>query len=339
MIQTKYFPILKWKKGEQCALKELHVNEGSFIPVIEITEDELKPSDFFNTLETCYSGSIYFDTVRCDDENRSILKIYTEYASQHCINAYPLIYANDVFDLFNYIAGITTRIAVKIPVPDDFDSVPNSTLISYLKNNMTNKIVDLFLDASEVINNKDANLSFASYKALLSSISSEFTRFNQIVICLTSFPEKLEIEAGETTKYTRYDIKIFKKLNELYPNYNLGYSDYGVTKFTDTELDFRLMKYGPLPKIKYTTTDKYIVLKGQKDRQRGIYLRSSIDMAKEIVESDYFSGKDFSYGDLCIYEKATSSNSKPGSSANWVTYNANHHLVFVMEQLSNPDVI
>jgi len=202
-----------------------------------------------------------------------------------------------------------------------------------------NHEINLILDAGEVIDSRTANNTFDSYKRTLSDNIKLLCTFENITICLTSFPEDLRVESGEDMTYKRYDILIFKKLIEEFKdselNEKLQYSDYGVTKFTETDLDFSKMKYGILPKVKYTTNTDYIIKKAEKDRRNNIFTRSIIDITKEIVNSKYFFGKEFSYGDKCIYEKAYSANVKPGNPQQWVTYCANHHLAVVMEQLSN----
>lgn len=338
MQNILYFPILKWKKGEQIALKELPIgNKRQLNPVIELVDD-MTPSFFFQTLKECYNEAIYIDTIRCD-ENRELLNSMIDYANENGIDARPVLYPDDIFEFYEEIADKSSHLAIKIPVPEDFEGNTYDSILNHINEHQNECVIDVFLDAGEVISNKEANISFASYKSLLNKIETDIDLFNNVIICLTSFPEKLDVETGGTSTYRRYDIKIFEKLRELYPNHELKYSDYGVTKFTETELDFSMMKYGVLPKIKYTTNDQYIVLKGEKDRARGITVRSTIDMAREIVSSNYFSGKKFSFGDATIYEKANTPDAKPGNSTNWVTYCTNHHLAFVMEQLSNLDGI
>ncbi len=333
MSTASYYPILKWKKGEQIALKELAIGDSEFIPVLELVDD-IAPASFFSTLKECFRGAIYIDTIRCD-ENRILLNSMIDYANSNGIDARPLLYPDDVYEFYDELAEKTSYLAFKISVPEDFDGISYDTIAEYITEHEYNCAIDIFLDAEEVLNNKDASVAFTSYKSQLDKIDIDSEIINKVVICLTSFPEKLDMEAGGTVAYKRYDIKIFEKLNELYPKYELAYSDYGVTKFTESELDFSRMKFGILPKIKYTTNNEYIVLKGEKDRSRGLVVRSVIDMAREIVGSSYYSGKEFSYGDSAIYEKATLHNSKPGGSTQWVTYCSNHHLTFVMKQLSN----
>ena len=326
-----YFPILKWKVGEQRALKELQV-KGPFFPVIQIV-DAQEPSDFFNSLHAVYEGPIYFDTVLCGDEDLCILKSYIQFALNNSINAWPFIYINDLSADIDEVLAISNRAAISIQIPESFDGPTNKSIIEHVIS--LHKEFDLFCDSGEVIDRTKANLIFASYKELLNNNSDLIGRFKNIVICLTSFPEQLNVESGETEHFDRYDFKMFillyEKFKEAFPQ--LSYSDYGVTKFTDTELDFRKIKY-ILPKVKYTTDKEYIVHKGAKNRMQSGFSRSYIDISKEIFHSDYYMGKNFSFGDFNICEKACSSGAKPGNATNWVSYCANHHLTVVMEQLS-----
>lgn len=333
MKDISYYPILKWRKGEQCALKELTINTTNFIPIIEIV-DEMTPDNFFCTLRECYNGPVYIDTLKCDD-SREILNSFIDYAVDNDIDVSPLLYPDDIFEFYEDFAKRVSNIAVKIPIPEDFEGISNDDIISHIFETNQDCLIDLILDAGEVITKNNVNNAFSAYKTQLNKIDINSEIYNKIIICLTSFPEKLDVDAGETASFKRYDFKIFGKLMEIYNDEKLAYSDYGVTKFTESEMDFSMMQYGVLPKIKYTTENVYYVLKGKKDHIRKVFTRSYIDMAQEIVNSNYYSGRDFSYGDAAIYEKATSHKPKPGGSTQWVTYCASHHLTFVMKQLSN----
>lgn len=326
-----YYPILKWKKGEQEALKKLNGLPQNFYPIIEITE-LCTPNNFFGVLKTCFDAPIYFDTNKYGSE---CINDFIVYIKQSNIQAYPVLYLDNLFD---DTITIPNKFAVKIPIPVDFEG-PSFEEILNLLSSYQNHEINLILDAGEVIDSRTANNTFDSYKRTLSDNIKLLCTFENITICLTSFPEDLRVESGEDMTYKRYDILIFKKLIEEFKdselNEKLQYSDYGVTKFTETDLDFSKMKYGILPKVKYTTNTDYIIKKAEKDRRNNIFTRSIIDITKEIVNSKYFFGKEFSYGDKCIYEKAYSANVKPGNPQQWVTYCANHHLAVVMEQLSN----
>ena len=115
---------------------------------------------------------------------------------------------------------------------------------------------------------------------------------------------------------------------------NIAFSDYGVTKFTDSEIDFSKVGGRILPKVKYTTKESYLVYKGKRDWDKGDWIVSARDMAKTVVASKNFYGKDFSYGDNEIYNISASS-TRLGSNQDWVAYCANHHIAVVVDELSN----
>ncbi|MGY0372309.1 beta family protein [Clostridium sp. JNZ J1-5] len=57
-------------------------------------------------------------------------------------------------------------------------------------------------------------------------------------------------------------------------------------------------------------------------------------MCDNIINSSFFYGKDFSYGDKLIHEKAIEKN-KPGGNKDWVTISTVHHITAILKQLSN----
>lgn len=324
-----YYPILKWKKGEQEALKSLK-NQKNFYPIIEIF-DEYSPAKFFAELKTYCNTPIYFDLNKFDID---CINDFVNYTALNNIPAYPIFYPDDLIN--NTL--LSSKFAVKIPIPVDFEGPTFEEILNILSSYPKHNI-NLILDAGEVIDSRTANITFDLYYRIISNNIDILCDFENITICLTSFPAQLNIDSGEDMAYKRFDFLIFQKLFEEFIdsalNDKIQYSDYGVTKFTDTELDFSKMRYGILPKIKYTTKTQYIVKKGEKDRRQNIFTRSYIDISKEIVNSPYFFGEQFSYGDKCIYEKSHLPNAKPGNAKQWVTYCTNHHLTVLMEQLSN----
>lgn len=336
MKTIKYYSVVKWKIGERKALEHLRNKSNNFTPIIELVTDE-GAAAFFASLAPVHTGSILLDTIHCGYEHISILKSYITYAQNNGIDAMPVVYAEDI-DYLSEILQIAPKAAIKIPVPENFDSeLPNASLISELNNSCSPSQITLILDAGQVLERDAANRIYRDYKNILQNQILKSFVFEKIIICLTSFPEKLTVPpAGENCQLVRYDFRIFKQLYKTFsPSLTLAYGDYGVTKFTDSEIDFSLLKNGILPKVKYTTFDHYIVLKGKKNNLTKKYSRSYTDISKEIISSDYYLGKDYSFGDLDIYKRATGELG-PGNSTQWVTINANHHISVVLEQLSNP---
>lgn len=186
-----YYPILKWKKGEKIAIEHFDGNKQIFIPVIELI-DECTPNEFFEDLKLYHNGPIYFDTIKIDDESRNILKQFTQFVIDNHIAAFPILYVDDVYGL-NDIDEFEQlkHYGIKLSIPEDFEGPSNEEILSFIISNKKNKIIDLFLDADVIINKKEANSAFASYKEIIYRNQKQLSKFNQIIICLTSFPESL----------------------------------------------------------------------------------------------------------------------------------------------------
>ena len=327
---VEYFPILKWKKGEQIALSNLRVAENQMMPVIQII-DNVEPSLFFQELKTCFSGPIYFDTTNCakEGDSKSILHELIYYAKENNISAYPILKYGDLEDCHHKFE----KCGIYVPVPDNFDGDSFENIINKLNSYASTIKIDLFLDAGLIKTQQESNLIFPIYKSNLGTLS-KYSNFNKLIICLTSFPDSLTaLGSGETRDYERYDIEIFNKLREqddlISIKEKLHYADYGVTKYTESDIDFSKLSNRILPKVKYTVQDKYVVIKGSNRPHQITY----IDLAQKVVESNYYYGKNFSYGDEEIYNKAQGT-SNIGNNTNWVTYCCNHHIAAVLEQLS-----
>lgn len=337
-----YVPILKWKRGEREALKHLSDSQKeSITPIIELT-DYVEPEMIIDELKDCFPYPIYLDTIIADEEDRNYLISIIEEGQKNSLEIYPVCYIDDFADLTSKLCEHTNKLSVKIPVPEDIDGLSYRDTFSMLNEfkKQHSILLDIVLDLDFVSEKNIANRQYRDTKEVINNYLSGNELCNLIIISITSFPENLSsIPAGSKIGYSRFDFKIYKKLLENFDatdvTNRLIYSDYGVTKFTDSEIDFSKLRYGVLPKIRYTLDDSYLVLKGEKESKTRKLTKSYVDLAREIIESDYYYGENFSYGDMEIKERALGLNKKgPGSNTNWVTISANHHIAVVIEQLS-----
>ncbi|MBN1042546.1 hypothetical protein DVW07_10795 [Clostridium botulinum] len=341
-MKTNYIPILKWKKGEQVALSNLSAtHKQSITPLVELT-DLIEPHDFISTLQSCYDLPIYLDTdIASEDDSDYLVSILEESFKSDTV-IYPVIHYNNI-DIIDSLPE-TSIVAIKIGVPEEidgpsFDDIFDS--IKYLKSNKPSLNMDIILDLGLILNNSEANSQYRDVKNLLKDYFIGKNFFNSIIICATSFPENLsKVEAGEKILFKRFDYLIYKKILSNFQMLNkfFKYSDYGVTKFTDSDIDFSMMKYGILPKLKYTFEESYLLWKGKRKKLSKELEISYYDLAEELLNSKYYYGKSFSFGDLDIherYEKAKKKGTKKcGNGTTWVAISANHHIAVVIEQLS-----
>lgn len=332
-----YYPILKWKAGERTALKQTSVPNNLIIPIFEFVDDQsVEPIDFFNKVHDCCTGPFYFSTIRIDDNQKSILKNLTDYASQNSIRAYPILYPEDIdTGLVKSISEHVEYFGFVIPMPED--SISNYKIISKLLTYVDSKNINLFINAGTITENHEANIIAFAYKDFFNKEATVLAKFNNITYTACSIPEELSaVESGGIEFFPRYNFSIFTRLINDYKNNalinKLSYSDYGIAGISYTDFDPRKMKI--LPKIKYTTYDNYIVLKGKKNWTTSTLIKGYKELAREVVNSDYYFGKDFSYGDAEINEIANTQNSKTGNNCQWVGYNTNHHIAVIVSQLA-----
>lgn len=279
-MPVKYFPIIKWKAGEQTALSQLVCNSSTIMPVIQIVND-IEPKLFFQQLQAIFPYPVYIDTSAHDNEDTSctVLRDYIQTAQRNGIAAYPIIN----YQSLHYIPSGITNIAIYIPVPLNVGT-QLSTIIQEISSHTHGIGIDLFLNAGVVWEQHTTLISFA-YTSILSQLVSLPAKINNYIICLTSFPENIAgIPSAQSATFQRFDIQIFTTIRAYFSQikHRLHYSDYGVTKYTESDIDFSRLRNPILHKIKYTTDDLYFIMKGS-NNPRITY----IDLAKTLVSTPY----------------------------------------------------
>ena len=330
----RYYPVLKWKKGEQLALKNLtSEQQKGIMPIIELV-DPTSPEEFFNTLQGI-SCPVYIDTENIDSNEYEYLTSIVEQARENDKPVYPVIPVSLV-EAKTPKSSLLERCLFKIPVIPEEDEPNVGEIIEKIKA-LGVAEYGVILDIGPSVKREFLGLQRTALLTLLTSQKDFLLGTRAVIVCTSSFPSDIsDIGGGEERQYKRYDFSLFYRTvsalegDELL--HKLAYADYGVSKYTETELDFSRLRYGILPKIKYSTPTEYIVLKGK--RQQGILTISYKELAQTILNAPYYSGREFSYGDECIYNIANSAD-KSGNSTNWVTYCANHHIVLVLGQISS----
>ncbi len=335
----KFVPILKWKAGERSGLSNLNENvKETITPIIEIVDD-CSPEIVIKQLINSLNKSVYFDTCKIEDYGKSLLESLITTATSQDINCIPILYPYDLEDHFERFSSLSDTLAIKIELPVDISSPPAPSIIRAINAlNDNSKNFDLIIDIGNVENSREAARQYSEVcQTLLGSIDN-LEIFNNIIIASTSFPENISSIASDSiTEFERYDIQIFKKilfLEELeHLRGKLVYSDYGVTKYQDTEIDFSKMNSPIINKIRYTTDDKYILFKGKNKNLTNPIAVKFPELSARLVRSKYYYGKNFSNGDLEIYNRSNGSLG-PGNGTNWVATCINHHITVVVEQLS-----
>lgn len=345
-MPTKYVPILKWKSGEQNCLKNLSpAISDAIIPFIEVSTPSDSNTD--EAAEKKYSKLIHsFNTIWNDkplylyltedwynelDDVNQIPEIYRTFFENidhpQAIPAFDLtdeINISNAFKLSNE-NGICIRITV-----DNFEFL-NNILEKYIENSWitpgkTDLLIDLKYVDSEIYPKK------AALTTVLTDINNLST-YRNVIIASCSFPKDVSnLQSNIVNEFPRHEATIHNISQKLQQtlSFNYVYADYGPANLYDTPFIPGMI---PNFKIKYSTPDKYLVVKGFSIKKGGLDLINVVACCKLLMTHPQYSGATFSYGDQIISNTANGTNTKSGNLTSWVGYSFNHHITLIVSLL------
>lgn len=327
-----YVPILKWKQGEQGALKELDDSiKDKIIPLIEITPD-FEVTKFEDSLSNWDNRYFYFDVLQEVYEEKGG-EIYFELLNQ-CDPEYviPVVFLSDdeeaIKEAWDYSSnGIAIRIT-----SDDLDELEEN--ISKITKYIDINDVDLIIDLKDINENNFSEKKIVA-RALFQSIP-DINLYRRIILSSSAFPQYLSgISRYKIYQFKRYDYQLweFVKKQSAKHNINLIYSDYCISAPGYFE-------YKPYMKLshnlRYTSEDSFIIIKGETIKKGGLDSENVIQSCKMLINDESYSGKDYSWGDNYIYTRCNDDVKNFGNLSTWRKVGTNHHITIVINQLSNP---
>ena len=134
------------------------------------------------------------------------------------------------------------------------------------------------------------------------------------------------------TKLPRYEWQLYKILVEIFKKAKFRlptFGDYAISNPNGIDLDWRVVK--PKVKIRYAIDDSWYIAKGKNYRDFGY--GQYHELSKKILNSDYYYGQTFSWGDKYIQQCANGG--KTGNLTMWVTVDTNHHIEKVICDIAN----
>lgn len=343
-MTTKFVPILRWKTGEKECLENLSSQVAeSIIPFVEVptlsdsSSDESaqkKYAKLIKSFNEVWKGKPFYlylteDWYQDIDSPDQIYELYNEfYNSIGYSTAIPSFDVSDEINISSFYKnsnGICLRIT-----GNNFESIGN-TLDSYIKNAWINpQSTDLLFDLKYI--DEDIYPKKAALTTALSDILN-ISEFRRVIISSCSFPKDIsKVQGNVVNEFTRLEAKIHDislKLQKTY-SFNYIYSDYGSTNLNEATFIVGMI---PNFKIKYTTPEKYLVVKGLSLKKGGLDLVNVSNSCKLLINHPNFSGSVFSYGDKIIYDTANGNNVKSGNLTKWVGYSLNHHITLIVSIL------
>ena len=109
----------------------------------------------------------------------------------------------------------------------------------------------------------------------------------------------------------------------------IQFGDYCISNPEYNEIDPRLLKTSG--NIRYTIDNSFYVIKGVNTRDNGF--SQMVNLSQNLIDSGHYCGQEYSYGDNYIFNCSQGTDG-PGNSEVWRRVGTNHHITFLVNQLS-----
>jgi hypothetical protein len=153
-----------------------------------------------------------------------------------------------------------------------------------------------------------------------------FTKYATAGCSIPQFINEALPKHNSTGKIIRKEWTIFQTFMSAYPQYSWLYGDYGVRGPKSADVHTKHTN----GKIRYTTSDMYFAARGHSlsEGNKGAQMYA---LAKWIMNSEYFMGAQFSWGDGEIIRCAQKQ--FRGRPVDWIAIDTNHHLTWVVREV------
>ncbi len=357
-----YMPALKWKQGEQRAVKPLVASQrAAMLPIVEVQD---RPYDWDEKRYT-KSWDKYIDDV--------VKATVSHWGTAHEVGVDQLIDDNDVLSsyagtpweyLFSslWAAGVkavpvvsrrasasetaallsasrdqkNTRWILRYGVDED-ESMPSPAKVEAWFRNARAALGAAHASTTAVLDlghvGDDGKKPAAKAVAeLLETIAAQGSWRHLALLC-GAFPKNLAGVPKGTKQITRLDWALYGRVRALAQQAGLSvhFGDYGVSHVEPFDGDPRKMVMSA--NLRYTHWDYWHVLKARSVRDHGH--EQYRDLCKLLILLPIYMQPGFSHGDASFETVATSSKAGPGNATSWRRDATNHHLHVVLHQLAN----
>lgn len=350
-----YVPALKWRQGEYQALLKLtddvknHVAPLFTLPQPEYDFETQAPK--CSKIEQCEKFITRFPTkwgsrpcwLDFDSEMskeqldnglysievvfRELQQIENAVVPVTSINLEPIALEALSKVIANSNKGLGIRVkAAQLNKPDIVAICENIVSVTNLEYEDIDLIIDLEspnFEMPEVF----ANMMVAALKRF-----PWLSRLRSVIVLACSFPESMseinkngdQIPRNEWAFYMDHFLPKISSLRQV------NFGDYTIvhTQFT-AAMDMRMLK--PAAKIVYTDGNTWKIMKGGAFRDNPSQMQG---LCRLIEKSSFYRQRDFSDGDLRIYQTANGQNNN-GNMTTWKTVGINHHITHVVDDLAN----
>lgn len=340
-VNPVYVPVLKWRKGEKLALKNLPDQlQKSIIPLIELVNDEGdNPEDLPNDISKFWRRTAYLD-VRHRPKNFALRALDNVVSNNQNIDIIPVVSLDSqqiIMEGIKNIVGIYNNgFALRIIVNQDLDF---SLLIKEVGLKLkyfaiAKDKIDLIVDFGYLESNTQ------TYKTVLKKITDiiSFDNWRNVIVAAGNFPLSLkEFRPNGDNLLNRTELELWKK-NKTICGRNIVYSDYTVRNPDNIIKGFSRGSTS----VRYTLENNFQVFRGTQEDKPFKYLVHAMNI--RALYSDIYP-ESYCWGDEAITDKAnqleeclnsgidpeTYEKFSTGNPTDWVAWSVNHHITVVLK--------
>lgn len=326
----KYVPILKAKKGESDALSRTRA--PNLTPLLEVMDTRKALNEIPKAWPTD-QGPIWVHVLDDpEDEFSDYPQSLTDFFNglEETMLPVPVVTPFEHHDVLNTYStmsavrenGITVRIDAEEMLDPNIDINRDIQYALDVLGLLPNQ-VNLVLDGGLLTGSPRVQSALALQA--LHSLKSK--SWHEVVVAFSAFPQAVGNVAvkSSVTALAREDALAFNQTKANSP-LEITYGDYGIGTPT-----YGQASYSPIPNLKYASGMEWKIHRGESRNDPSPQIRA---IAKDIVQSSYFSGTDFSPADKMINDIASSA-SGPGNATTHVSIGMCRHFHVVLDRLSN----
>jgi hypothetical protein len=348
-----YVPILKAKYGEFLALSQLTPDiRKHIIPLLEITPKEwdhegkkkaLSMEEHLVKISLKFIKYWPFDSTFIDtalicqeqaDSSSCIEYLYKRFFERG-LRPIPVVALTSPA---GHLAGVQALrqkytindCALRVTITEFSDPELNDKVLEFMSlRALESRNMHLILDL--------AAAEFEDYEGFAEAILGRLEHFPMLqnwksfTVCGSALPSSGNIK-DSINCIPRNEWNFYQSLREKIKltdfRRELNYGDYSIVSPGYFEFDPEKMTTSA--KIKYTTRENYMIMKGKSLKTKGY--GQYISQAQEITSSLYFEGEFFSAGDKHLKECADKQ-TKTGNASIWNSVGNNHHITRVVTDL------
>ncbi|WP_321368596.1 hypothetical protein [uncultured Desulfuromusa sp.] len=350
--EWRYMPILKWKQGEQLALRNLSSEQWKGIsPLIELVAIDVAPvgvalraalPSYLDKAAAKMTGCIPGQVPVCVDscyvspsypqQLNLLMSICTYLQKKRSVDVVPVIHAAETealgtlsathIDFLKGLPSVVLRLKIGQIEPSQVDaSIEALVAVGVVKTN-----IHLLIDQYSLVGRQPVECMGIVGPYLNQAAGAGC---GSLTVAGGSFPVNLMGIAQGVSDIPRVEWKVWELLKGTGKYPGLRYADYAVTN-PEPPPDLDPTKINMSITIRYASNDFWRLYKGRgfKSGVPGEYR----NLCALLVMDPIYSGGTFSYGDM-QYMAASGGGEKNGNPMSWRKEATNHHIVLTSRLL------